>query len=596
MSEKKNIDRLFQEKLKDFEVAPPEQSWEDISSRLPQSNKPRRVVPLWFRVSGVAAVLLLGLMFALPVFNQGNDTDTAPVVFEDNNGNNAQPDGNSTVNRNGNITKPGNAVTDNGTDASVSTVNNNSNLPGRMDNATTIGHQNNNGNITNPADKNNTVTTGSRHINKTGKPVYNNNTVAYENAKAPVIKPRSKVSNSIQEKTSVQDNSTGVAYSPKSGKHKSNKGNSKNNTITNTDNLSSNTTSTARQVAVNEQKIKEDKNNSNRQAEKYTSGRSIKNDAVAANNVQENNSGKTDENSSATVIDKGVIPTTGNINTETAVAEVAVDSVKKENELEKLAQQMKENQDKEEELAINDADKTRWKIKPQLAPVFYSSMTDGSPIDEQFAGNSKTYDNDLSYGLGINYALNNRFSIRTGINTVNLSYTTNNIQFYASMDQSTPNISTASGTTANLVVENQYGPSGDPTASLPIDDVPTPKYEGSMVQRMGYIEVPLEMSYKLVDKRFGIDIIGGISTLFLNRNNVSVVSAQGYRSELGEADNLNNLHFSTNIGVGFKYRFWKSFEASVEPIVKYQVNTFSNNPGNFRPYFVGLYSGISFSF
>lgn len=117
-----------------------------------------------------------------------------------------------------------------------------------------------------------------------------------------------------------------------------------------------------------------------------------------------------------------------------------------------------------------------------------------------------------------------------------------------------------------------------------------------MVQKMGYIEVPLELSYALVNKKFGIDVIGGVSTLFLNNNNIYVTSTQGYNVEVGEAENLNDVHFSTNFGVGFKYRFWKSFQANFEPTFKYQLNTFSGDAGNFKPYFIGLYSGISFSF
>jgi hypothetical protein len=117
-----------------------------------------------------------------------------------------------------------------------------------------------------------------------------------------------------------------------------------------------------------------------------------------------------------------------------------------------------------------------------------------------------------------------------------------------------------------------------------------------MVQRTGYLEVPMEMSYALLNRKFGIELIGGVSTLFLNQNNVSVVSTQGLSTSVGEAENLNDIHFSTNVGVGFKYRFLKSFEASFEPMFKYQVNTFSRDAGNFKPYFIGLYSGISFSF
>jgi hypothetical protein len=75
-----------------------------------------------------------------------------------------------------------------------------------------------------------------------------------------------------------------------------------------------------------------------------------------------------------------------------------------------------------------------------------------------------------------------------------------------------------------------------------------------------------------------------------------VVSSAGLSTKVGEAANLNDIHFSTNVGVGFKYRFWDAFQANFEPMFKYQVNAYSKDAGNFKPYFIGLYTGISFSF
>jgi hypothetical protein len=112
---------------------------------------------------------------------------------------------------------------------------------------------------------------------------------------------------------------------------------------------------------------------------------------------------------------------------------------------------------------------------------------------------------------------------------------------------------------------------------------------------MGYFEIPLEMSYAIVDKKFGINLIGGLSTLFLTENTISV-SSGNMSADLGKANNLSNVHFSTNFGLGFKYKFFKTFEAKLEPTLKYQINTFSNDAGGFRPYFIGLYSGLSWSF
>ena len=65
MKENKNIERLFQEKFKDFEVTPPDFVWENIQSKLHPEEKKRRIVPLWFKVGSIAAslTLLFSLIF-----------------------------------------------------------------------------------------------------------------------------------------------------------------------------------------------------------------------------------------------------------------------------------------------------------------------------------------------------------------------------------------------------------------------------------------------------------------------------------------------------------------------------------------------------
>ena len=70
MNEKKNIDRLFQEKFKDFEVAPNDAVWNRISDSLPKKKKKRRVIALWWQIGGVAAVivLLLTVQFQLILY------------------------------------------------------------------------------------------------------------------------------------------------------------------------------------------------------------------------------------------------------------------------------------------------------------------------------------------------------------------------------------------------------------------------------------------------------------------------------------------------------------------------------------------------
>lgn len=56
MKEQKNIDRLFQEKFKDFEAMPDDKVWAGIVDK---QQKKRAIIPLWLQLSGAAAILAL---------------------------------------------------------------------------------------------------------------------------------------------------------------------------------------------------------------------------------------------------------------------------------------------------------------------------------------------------------------------------------------------------------------------------------------------------------------------------------------------------------------------------------------------------------
>ncbi len=240
----------------------------------------------------------------------------------------------------------------------------------------------------------------------------------------------------------------------------------------------------------------------------------------------------------------------------------------------------------------------KWLITPNIAPIYTNSTSNNSTFDSTFDNNSKSYENNISLGLAVNYAITKKISIRTGINKFDVSNNTINIGFYknsaisSTVKDATAIISndyTISNNIANQTLEiNQVG-----TALNPVQN-PT-KTEGTLNQKTAYLEVPLEISYAILDKKFSINLITGFSTLFLNKNKISIISNNN-NIDLGQADNLNRIHYSTNVGLGFNYKFAKSFQVNLEPMMKYQINTFSNDVSNFKPYFIGIYSGISFGF
>lgn len=256
------------------------------------------------------------------------------------------------------------------------------------------------------------------------------------------------------------------------------------------------------------------------------------------------------------------------------------------NALEILLKQKEANKS----IVTTEKSKQKWQIKPTVAPIFLNTNAGGSAIDPQFANNPKSAERNLSYGVGIQYALNKKVKIRSGVNKLALDYNTKNIVYSTGlMSNNIPNINFTGVQGIEIKNENSLE-----TLILFERDLQQTT-AGKISQQMGYIEVPMELSYALIDKKWGINLIGGFSTLFLNQNKIAIVGEQG-RIQLGEANNLNSVHFSSNVGFGFTYQIKSSLRFNLEPMIKYQLNTFSQNNSSFKPAFVGLYSGVSFNF
>ena len=251
----------------------------------------------------------------------------------------------------------------------------------------------------------------------------------------------------------------------------------------------------------------------------------------------------------------------------------------------------------EQEAVAVSQKEDRWSMGPSVAPIFFSSTGEGSPIHSDFASNNKSGNLNLSYGLTVTYNISEKLSVRSGVHKVDFGYDTNDVFFSSSLTTSSneliDNIS-YTRTSRNLVVESKSSRSTTvDNAEFSGDGIS--QFKGQMVQQLGYIEVPMELNYALVDRRFGVNLIGGLSSLFLVDNSISVESDQ-LVTEVGEANNANSVNFSTNIGIGFNYEISKKVEFNVEPIFKYQLNTFSDTAGDFRPFAVGVYSGLNFRF
>ena len=325
-------------------------------------------------------------------------------------------------------------------------------------------------------------------------------------------------------------------------------------------------------------------------AVKKDAGVTAKNLGVAV--VKPNNSPVISENKE--IINTEVVVPTGSSTVIAALENISPEGAEKQSIFDAIKEQ--KQLESKDAVAKISSQENLWEIAPNIAPVYYNTLSQGSSIDASFADNSQSGDVNISYGIGVRYALSDRLKIRSGISNVALSYSTSGIELgdgpvslaLKTIDYASEGVVVIAQDLGTFSSQNQDGTFGDITPK-------STNGEAFINQNISYYEVPLELSYTLFDSAFGLDVIGGVSTLLLGNNEVSV-TAGNYNEVLGSANNLSSLSFATNIGLGLHYKMSSKFRLNVEPMFKYQLNPYTDSSVSFKPYYLGVYTGLSFKF
>ena len=521
---KKNIDKLFKENFNNQEIAPPEMVWTNIEREL-KKKKEKKIIPIWWKYSGVAAILLIGIFIGKEFFGS-TENNSVPVNTVE-----VSSNSNSNIESNEN--------------AKIPEISN--------ENEVLVADSN---------DKNvpsNEINFQNKNDSKVEMSTISNNNLSSR------AQSRDKLNkNSVKNKSFTRDKKSEIVSNDLSSQAKlgnqSNINKESSEMISNNNNSSSNKSN--EKIVLNDENIK------------------IKPEKEKIENLNNNY-----------LLAKKQVASSEKI-------AIKKDSIaKKPNVLENLLAE--KNKKKTKQTDVN-----KWQITPNFAPIYANSISNNSTFDSKFNNNSKSNERNISLGLAVNYSVSKKISIRSGINKFDVGTNTNNIGYYKYG-------ATANGANdATALLFSDYAISNNlqqlpeikilETSVAGLQNstfIPNPitKTEGIINQKSSYIEVPLEISFAIINKKIGINLITGFSTLFLNKNQVSLVS-NIENIDLGQSDNLNKIHYSTNIGLGFNYKFAKSFQVNVEPMLKYQINAFKNDFQNNKPYFLGIYSGISFGF
>lgn len=256
-------------------------------------------------------------------------------------------------------------------------------------------------------------------------------------------------------------------------------------------------------------------------------------------------------------------------------------------------------------------DSRKWSVAALVSPTYMSSFSSQANEAAKALGSNEQPVVSYAGGVAFAYRLSRRLSVQSGL-------------YYSSYGNQISGISSFGGFrnydqvkgNSNFMIETTNGRVTTNNADVYlIDNISDTRMaaffdknsfdpvkaslqylDNSLMQNLGYLELPLIVRYKVIDRAFDFNIIGGLSSNLLINNSV-YTSAGGNRYEVGKTEGLNEVLFSSSFGMGMEYSLGRNLSFNLEPTFRYFLNPLNNiGLNNTHPYTFGIFSGLSYKF
>ncbi len=253
----------------------------------------------------------------------------------------------------------------------------------------------------------------------------------------------------------------------------------------------------------------------------------------------------------------------------------------------------------------------KWSIAALVSPTYHTNFYPGNDQSTSRLGDDEQALFSYSGGVAFSYKINKRVSVQSGL-------------YYSSFGQELSGITSFGGfqdydysksgrnfevlTTNGLVYTNNAdiflldSRSDTRLTTRYTKDYFDPakanlRYiDNSLRQNFSYLEVPVIVRYKLIDKTIDFNLVGGLSSNLLVNNSV-YAAVEGGKYQVGKTEGLNLITFSSSLGMGMEYNISNNLSLNLEPTFRYYLNPVSQILGlRIHPYSFGIYSGISYRF
>ena len=252
----------------------------------------------------------------------------------------------------------------------------------------------------------------------------------------------------------------------------------------------------------------------------------------------------------------------------------------------------------------------RWSLTAMASPTYYMRPDlSSSDMADQV---SSLEQSRISYsgGLSFSYKISRKLSIQSGLYYSSIGNKVDDIRSYAGFSRfdytkgdHNFEVMTTSGpifTSNPDVFLADIG--GDRVVTRYTNDVFDPGkanlsyINSSLFQNLSYLEMPVFVRYKLIDKSLDFNLVGGLSYNLLINNSVHAM-IDGSKYDIGKTAGLNSFMVSSSFGMGMEYSLSEKISLNLEPTFRYFLNPFSNiQSSGARPYSFGVFSGLSYRF
>ncbi len=148
---------------------------------------------------------------------------------------------------------------------------------------------------------------------------------------------------------------------------------------------------------------------------------------------------------------------------------------------------------------------------------------------------------------------------------------------------------------SNLLTYDNSNGSGN-ASDLAVNSIQVSDIPSSVTQYFEYVEIPLNLKYKIVDKKMDFAVISGVTTNFLIRRDLYGNYNDGSRID-GTTDEISKINFAGLIGFSIEYPILADLIINLEPKFKYYLNPIYEEPRySINPYSFGIYTGVSLIF